>query len=138
MEFKKKLQKRLAVHILWGLFGLVMVLTSALGNLENQFLFPFGIALMVISVIRTIRYRKVAKDEQALRQQELAENDERYQMMNERAKSWALSFYLMISGFAVIVLSLLGYHDAALPIAWSICFLTVLYWLCWLFIQKKY
>ncbi len=138
MEYKKKLQKRLLWNLIWGVIGLTLVVIWNFSNKENQFLFSFGIAMMVIAVVRTIQYRKTTKDDKALRQKELAETDERFLMMSERAKGWAFSLYLTITGFAVIIGSVLGYQDEVLPLAWNICAMVALYWLCWLVIRKKY
>ncbi len=138
MEFKKKLRNRLLIHIGWGFLGLALIIVWLVSGSKNEFFFPFGVALITISVLRTIRYQKITKDEKTIRRQELAENDERYRMMSERARSWAFSLYILLSGIAVIVLSVLGHHDQARPVAWSVCIMTLLYWLCWLIIQKKY
>ena len=73
-----------------------------------------------------------------MRKQELAESDERTRMIAERARSWAFSYALMGAGIVVIVLNVMGKHDEALPFAWYVCGMTVLYWLCFIIIQKKY
>ncbi len=138
MEFKKKLKKRMFWGIAWGVLGLTLVIIWTLTKTENQFLFSFGVALMVIGAMRTVQYRKITRDDKTIRQKELEETDERFLMMSEKAKSWALSWYLTISGFAVIIFSLLGYQDQVLPYAWSICGLTALYWICWFVVSKKY
>jgi len=59
-------------------------------------------------------------------------------MIAERARSWSFSFSVMIAGIVVIVLSLLGNHDLAQPFAWFVCLMSLLYWICWHIIQKKY
>ncbi len=138
MEFKKKLQKRLFWNLMWGVIGLALVVIWHFSNMENQFLFSFGIAMMVIAVLQTIKYRKNTRDEKAIRQMELAESDERFLMMNEKARSWAFFGYLTITGFAVIFASVLGYQDQVVPYAFSICGMIALYWLCWFIVSKKY
>ena len=94
--------------------------------------------MLVMGVIRLIRHWKITKDESTIRRQEVAETDERTLMMAEKARSWAFSYSIMIAGIAVIVLSLLGKHDAALPFAWYVCGMVVLYWIFWLILRKKY
>ena len=74
----------------------------------------------------------------SMRRQELTESDERIRMMAERARSWAFSLTVTIAGIAVIVLSLLGKHDAALPFSWFVGAMVALYWICWLIIRRKY
>lgn len=138
MEFKKKLKVRLYVAVSYIALGLVLILADVLNHFDNYFFFSFGVTMLVMGVMRILRHRGITKDETSIRKQELAETDERFLMMSERARSWAFSFSLMAGGFAVIGLSLLGYHDLAQPFAWYVCGQTCLYWICWYLIRKKY
>ena len=138
MEFKKKLQARLYIAVSYIVIGLVLIAADTLSHFENQFFFSFGMALMVMGILRLIRHRKITKDEATIHRQEVAETDERTLMMAEKARSWAFSYSILIAGIAVIVLSLLGKHDAAQPFAWYVCGQIGLYWICWLILRKKY
>ena len=138
MEFKKKLKTRLYIALSYIAIGIALIAADALNHFENDFFLSFGIALLVMGIIRLIRHRKITTDEASMRKQEVAETDERFLMMNEKARSWAFSYSIMIAGIAVIVLSLLGMHDAAQPFAWYVCGQIGLYWICWLIIRKKY
>ena len=138
MEFKKKLKQRLYIAVSYIVIGLVLIAADALNHFENQFFFSFGITLIVMGILRLIRHRNITKDDASIRKQELTETDERNRMMSERARSWAFSYSILIAGIAVIVLSLLGKHDAAQPFAWYVCGQICLYWICWCIIQKKY
>lgn len=138
MEFKRKLKQRLLVNIGWAVFGLILCLVWMLTDTENSYFLTFGTALCMVGIIHIIQYQKNTKDEKAMRQQELAEKDERNRMIDERAKSWAFSFYIMAAGFAVIILSLLGYQEIVTPISYSICALLIIYCICLNIIRKKY
>ena len=138
MDFKKKLKQRLFVHLIWAVLGLGMILYYLLADTNNTYPFSLGIAFIVMGAIRTIQYKQTVSDEKALRQKEIAETDERNRMMSERAKSWAFSVSLFVAGDLVILLSLLGKHELALPFAWFVCGMTLLYWICWYIIRKKY
>lgn len=138
MEFKKKLKTRLYIALSYIVLGIVLIAADALNHFENDFFLSFGIALLVMGIIRLIRHRKVTKDESTIRRQEVAETDERTLMMNEKAKSWAFTYSILIAGIAVIVLSLLGKHDTAQPFAWFVCGQVALYWICWMILRKKY
>ena len=91
-------------------------------------------------LLRILRkcHRKITKDDASIHRQEVAETDERILMMNEKARSWAFSYSILIAGIVVIVLSLLGKHEAAQPFAWYVCGQICLYWVCWLILRKKY
>lgn len=138
MDFKTKMKQRLYVAVSYFILGLILTVTAALSESDNYFIPSFGIALLIMGIARVISYRRTTKDEKVMRQRELTETDERNIMIAERARSWAFSFSVMIAGIAVIVLSLLGYHDLVQPLAWFVCLMTVLYWICWNIIRKKY
>lgn len=138
MDYKKKLKQRLYVNLGWAGIGALFILFWCVRQPENTYPISLGIAFVIMGVIRTIQYRQTVKDEQALRQKELAETDERNQMMSERAKSWSFSISVFIAGNLAIILSLLGKQDLALLFAWFLCGMTLLYWICWNIIRKKY
>lgn len=138
MEYKKKLKQRLYLGISYILFGLVVVIADVLKGFENTFFFSFGVAMLVMGILRILRYRKITTDEKNMRHQELMETDERNLMMAERARSWAFSFSVFAAGVLVIVLNLLGYQEEALPFAWFVCGMTLLYWICRNIMRKKY
>ncbi|MBR3949566.1 MAG: DUF2178 domain-containing protein [Oscillospiraceae bacterium] len=138
MDFKKRLKQRFLTAVSYIVIGLILLLSACLTNFENHFLTAYGIALVLMGILRLIRHRKITASEQTIRRQELAETDERTRMIAERARSWAFSLTILLAGIAVIVLSLLGRHEEALPFSWLVCGMVVLYWLCWYFVQKKY
>ena len=138
MEYRKKLKRRLFVHLIWSVLGLGMILYCLLTDTNNTYPFTLGIAFIVIGVIRTIQYKQTVSDKEALRQKEIAESDERTRMIAERAKSWCFSLSLTAAGIWVIVQNLLGHHEEALPYAWYVCGMVLLYWICFTVIRKKY
>ena len=138
MNFEKKMKQRFYIAISYIVLGLILTLAVLISKTENYFLPAFGIALLIMGVMRLIQHRRITKDETTMRQRELTETDERNIMMAERARSWAFSLSMMIAGIAVIILSVLGYHDLVQPLAWFVCLMTLLYWLCWMVIRRKY
>ena len=138
MEFKKKLKQRLYVNLGWAIFGLFLIAFWCIWRPENTYPLSLGIAFVIMGILRTHQYRQDTRDEKTIRQKELAETDERNRMMLERAKSWAFSASLFIAGDLVIILSLMGKHEIVLPFAWFVCGMTLLYWICWNIIRKKY
>ena len=138
MDFKKKMKQRLIVAVSYMVIGAVLVFTDAVTGFENVFFFSFGIALTVMGVLRLFQYRKITRNAQTMRKQELAESDERTRMMSEKARSWAFTLSITGAGVWVIVQNLLGHHEEALPYAWFVCGMVVLYWISFVIIRKKY
>ena len=138
MDFRKKMKQRLWIAISYIALGLILVIADAVNHFENYFFSSFGFALVIMGILRIIRHRKTMRNDQSIRKQELAESDERIRMIAERARSRVFSLSVTGAGILVIVLNILGHHDAALPFAWYVCGMVVLYWICFSVIRKKY
>ena len=138
MDFRKKMKQRLWIAISYIALGLILVIADAVNHFENYFFSSFGFALVIMGILRIIRHRKTMRNDQSIRKQELAESDERTRMIAERARSWAFSLSITGAGIVVIVLSLLGQHEEALPFAWYVCGMVILYWISYFMIRKKY
>ena len=138
MDFRKKMKQRLYLAVAYLAVGLILVFTGIVTGTDNSFFTAFGFALVIMGILRIIRHRKIMRDDQSLRKQELAESDDRLRMIAERARSWVFSLSVTGAGLLVIILNILGHHDAALPFAWYVCGMVVLYWICYSVIDKKY
>ena len=138
MDFTKKMKQRLIIAISYIAVGFALILADTLKGFENGFFFSFGITLVVMGLLRLFRYRKITRDDQSLRKQEVEETDERTRMISERAKSWAFSLSITGAGVLVIVLNLLGHHEEALAYARYVCGMVPLYQISFAIIRKKY
>lgn len=138
MDFKKKMNLRLKIAVGYILAGLALVCTDLVSASENYFYCSFGLALMLMGIVRIFHYRKITKNDRTMRKQELEEQDERIRMIAGQARSWAFSLSLTAAGIWVIVQNLTGHHEEALPYAWYVCGMVMLYWICFAVIRKKY
>ena len=139
MDYRKNLKKRLYIAIAYMVTGCILTAIAFLTQTNNHFIPAFGIGLMVNSVLRLLQYRRITKDETTVKQQQVAEQDERNRMLMERAKSWAFGFYIILTGNVLIILALLGIQDTLVQfISYSICLLALLYWICYHILKQKY
>ena len=138
MDFKKKMKQRLIIAVVYILIGILLALWALLSKTENSFPSAFGFALIALGILRILQYRKITRSEDTIHRRELAESDERYRMISEKARSWAFSFSILMAGLVVIALSLLGYSDAVQPLAWYVCIMVLLYWVCYRILKRKY
>ena len=137
MDFKKKLKTRLYVAAAYIVIGVMIIVGAFVFKVENEFISPFGLALTVVGIARMRNYFLITKSEESIRKQEIVETDERNVWVCYRARSVAFVAYILISGVAVIVLSLLGIHEAAKWISYSLCALIAVYWIAYFIYQKK-
>lgn len=137
MDFKKKLKLRLNVAITYIVLGVILIVGTFITKTENEFISSFGFAMIIMGFVRIRNYRMITKDEGTIRKQQIMETDERNISIIHKAKSTAFAIYIFILGIAVIVLSFIGMHEAAKWVAYSVCLLIVIYWICYFIYQKK-
>lgn len=138
MEFKKKLKLRLCLAIGYIILGAIMMILSFIGAAKNEMISTFGGMFAVVGIVRVVQYMRLIKDESAIHAREIAETDERNIMIMTKARSLTFSIYIMLSGAAIIVLYLLNKVFAAQIIALVICVFTLIYYICYHIIKRKY
>lgn len=137
MEFKKKLKIRLYIAIAYIAVGLVMAVAVNILETENNFLSSFGIGLIVCGIVRVRNYFRIAKNEETIRKQEIAETDERNIAISNRAKSAAFAIYLLLTCTIVVVLEIMNKSELATILSLTICALVLLYCISYWIIRKR-
>ena len=137
MDYKKKLKTRLYLAFAYIFLGILMILSAFAVKIDHDFLSSFGLAMILLGLVRIRNYRLITKNEDTIRKQQIIETDERNISIIHKAKSAAFSIYILVLGVTVIGLSLLRLHEAAKWLSYSVCFLLVLYWSCYWVYQKK-
>lgn len=137
MDYKQKLKSRLYIAIIYIALGILMIVGVFATKSENDFTSSFGLAIIVAGIVRIRNYFKITKNDETIKKQEIAETDERNISIMNKAKSVTFSIYILLSGTAVIILSLFNMHDIARWIAYSVCLLVVIYWITYWIIRKK-
>ena len=61
MDFKKKMNHRLTIAVVYILMGAVLVCIDLVNTTENYFYFAFGFALLLMGALRLFRYQKSQK-----------------------------------------------------------------------------
>ena len=137
MDYKKKLRSRLNIAITYIVLGVIFIVGTFITKTENDFISTFGFMMILMGLVRIRNYRIITKDEDTIRKQQIIETDERNISIVHKAKSGAFPAYTFILGAAVIVLSFIGMHEVAKWVAYSVCLLVVIYWICYFIYQKK-
>lgn len=137
MEFKKKLKSRLYIAVIYIAVGVMMIAGTFAVKTDNDFISSFGFVLVVIGIARVRNYFIITRNEESVRKQQIAETDERNLSIQNKAKSAAFSIYVLLSGTAVIILSLFNMHEAAKWIAYSVLPLLLIYLVSYWVYQKK-
>ena len=136
MDFRKRMKIRLWTNIIYILLGIAMIVVGFITKTENEFVSSFGLTLTVVGL--ALIKKNIITSEEKLKRREIAENDERNIAIVNKARSWAFSFYVILGCLAVIVLSLLSFHDIAGWISVGVFSLIAIYWICYFIVRKKY
>ena len=116
-----------------------LVLTGlGLAEIVDEFWSGMGSALLVIGIIRLLRYYRLKKNDAYREKMETAVTDERNQFIRMKAWSWAGYLFVIIGGISVIVLKLIGQELLSLAASCAVCLMMVLYWGAYFVLKKKY
>ena len=127
----------LGLSIFWLVLGTALTVCH-LAHLIEDFWFSMGIALMGVGIIQILRHIRCRNDDAYREARETAARDERNQFISTKAWAWAGYLYILLGGIGTVVFKVLGREELMYFCSVSVCLIMVLYWLCWLFLHKKY
>lgn len=130
-------RRRLIIAVLWivlgaGLFG------SAVAGLLDSFWSGMGGGLIAVGVLRLVREVKYRTNEVYREKMDVELKDERNRFLANKAWAWAGYLFVLIAAVSTIVFKLLDMEDHMMMASGSVCLLLVLYWVCYVFLRKKY
>ena len=128
---------RVFLSIFWVILGAALVGCRAAGLVE-EYWGSMGVAFVVIGVLQIARYIQYRRSADYRAKVDTANQDERNRFLANKAWAWAGYLYVMIAAVASIALKLLGHDLLCQAAAFSVCGIMVLYWVCYLVLQKKY
>jgi hypothetical protein len=123
--------------ILYILLGAALLVLGVIG-VTDAFWSGMGGALIAVGAVRIVQYVRLSKDSDYREQRETEYRDERNQFIRTKAWAWAGYLFILIAAVASIVLRILGQNLLSMAASSAVCLLMVLFWLCDLFLQKKY
>ena len=132
-----KNDRRMIAYIIYIIFGAVLMV---LGMLEvvDSFWSGMGGALIAMGAVRVIQFLRYKKDESYREKWDVETQDERNHFIRNKAWAWAGYLFVLIAAICAIVFKLLGQDLLSIAAGFSVCFMTVVYWLCYSFLNKKY
>ncbi len=138
MDYRKKLKKRLCYAIGYIVIGAALILLQLTGSVNNEMSTCFGTAFTVCGIARIIQYFRIISNKDKMRDREIAEKDERNVMLWTQARSWAFGIYTILAGTAIMVLYAIHMEFAGQIIAYTLCALVFIYWICYMILRRKY
>ena len=128
---------RFFLSFFWILLGAALCLCNTLKLIED-FWFSMGLALVIVGILQVIRNIRYRTNKEYQENVDTEVHDERNKFIANKAWAWAGYIFVLAAGCGTIVFKLLGREDLMMFCSFSVCFLIVTYWLCWLYLKKKY
>ena len=130
-------KKDVIFGVIWLLLGFALTVLSCLETMD-EFWSGMGSALMVIGVVRLLRSYRLSKSETYREKREVAETDERFHFIRNKAWAWAGYLFIIICALGVIVCKLLGQDLVCVVLSGAVCLMLVLFWGAFFILKKKY
>ena len=130
-------KRRVMISLFWVLTGLVLTVLGMTGVIDSYWC-GMGGGLIGAGAVQTYRFYRYHKDAEYREEIDIQNQDERNHFISGKAWSWAGYLFVIINGVAVVALRLMGYEEQSMWAACSVCLIMVLYWLCWLWLRRKY
>ena len=132
-----KSNRKWIAYVIYGLLGAALI---ALGMLDVVVSFWSGMggALIAMSVIRGIQFVRLKKNEEYREKMATEMADERNRFIRNKAWAWAGYLFVFIVAISTVVFKLLGQDLLSMAAGFAVCILVLLYWVCYLVLNKKY
>ena len=117
--------------------GLVLF-SLGFAEIVDEFWSGMGSALLVMGIIRLLRFYRLKKNDSYREKMETAVTDERNQFIRMKAWSWAGYLFIMVTAIATIIFRILGQDLLSQVAGYSVCLMLVLYWVSYFVLKKKY
>ena len=132
-----KNHKRLIANLLEVIVGLILVLCSYLG-LVDEYWSGMGTALIFVGIIMLLRLLRYRTNSEYKEKVDIEIKDERNSYL--RVKAWASAGYLfaIIGAVASIAFKIMGYDAYSILSGGAVCLIMVLYWISYYVLKRKY
>lgn len=126
-----------AWYVIYLLVGLTLFVLGC-AEIVDSFWCGMGSGLLVIGLLRLLQLRRLRKDETYREKVEVETKDERNQFIRCKAWTWAGYLFIILVGFSVIILKVMGQEQLSIAASYAVCLLMILYWVSYFILRKKY
>ena len=130
-------KRKLIISSMWIVLGIVFIVLDIMGIATDSAFTAIGAAWIVVGALQIYKNIKYHTNEDYKEQIDIACSDERNKFI--RMKAWSYAGYLFVLGSAVvsIVLFLSGITVYAQILSYCMCSILVVYYIAYLYLQKK-
>jgi len=132
-----KQNSRIIINIVWLIVGGILISLFFAGKVD-EFWNSMGVSLIAVGVIQLVRSYRLYNNKEYREKMEIEESDERNHFI--RNKSWAWTGYLFIltASVFIIIFRIMNQDLLSFVTSMAVCFMLVLYWICYIVLKRKY
>lgn len=130
-------KKDIVFGVIWLFLGIILIALSIFETLD-EFWSGMGSALLVVGIIRLIRGYRLSKSDVYRESREVAQTDERFHFIRNKAWAWAGYLFIMIGALSTIIFKLFDQEMLCMASSSAVCLMLVLFWVSFFVLKKKY
>ena len=133
-----KYRRRIFVSLFWILLGIVLNICSLSGLIRDEFWSAMGVSFLLIGVLQVIREIRYHSNEEYREKFDTEAKDERNRFIANKAWAWTGYLFVLIAACGTLIFKLLDREDLMMLCSGAVCLMILLYWVCYMFLKKKY
>lgn len=130
-------KKRMIVQIVEIVAGFILLGLAVAGKVD-EFWSGMGGALIGVGTMRMTQIIRYQKSEEYRENVNTQRNDERNQFLHMKAWQLTAGWFTMIAAIATFIFKFAGREELMMLCSGGICLMITLYWVCFLYLKKKY
>ena len=130
-------KKRMIIQIVEIVAGFILLGLAVAGKVD-EFWSGMGGALIGVGTMRMTQIIRYQKSEEYRENVNTQRNDERNQFLHMKAWQLTAGWFTMIAAIGTFVFKFAGKEDLMMLCSGGICLMITLYWVCYLYLKKKY
>lgn len=130
-------KKRMIIQIVEIVAGFILLGLAVAGKVD-EFWSGMGGALIGVGAMRMTQIIRYQKSEEYRENVNTQRNDERNQFLHMKAWQLTAGWFTMIAAIATFIFKFAGREELMMLCSGGICLMITLYWVCFLYLKKKY
>lgn len=130
-------KKRIVIQIAEILVGMLLLYLSIAGKVD-EFWSGVGGGLTGVGIVYLVQTLRYHKNREYRENVDTERSDERNQFISMKAWQWAGSWFMTIAAVATFIFKFTGKENLMMLSGGSVCLISALYWLGYLYLKKKY
>ena len=130
-------KKHIVIQILEILAGILLLGLGIAGKVD-EFWSGMGGALIGVGAMRLVQTVRYQNNEAYRENVDTERSDERNRFLQMKSWQMAAGWFTMIAAIGTFVFKFAGKEDLMMLCSGAVCLLLVLYWICFLYLRKKY